>query len=427
MNTIAAVLRLFETAARHPETRFNRVVGRFLEHLPPAGRGAVTRLAYGVLRKEYTIGCLLARYSKRPLARLDEPLPLILKTAIYMLLFSDNTPPYAVVDSAVKCARPSQKGFANAVLRRMAEDRAALRAEIAHSDDLGLRYSASPYLVQQCRRSGDVTAILEYLDREPSFHLRGIGPADLEPLRRRLQRDGIPFVEQEGLNTLEVKELGEILHHGAPPPGCYLQNSGSQAVSLLAAAVARQRVYDACSAPGSKSLTLRSLRPDLTLFAGDLRPGRLRDIQLNLQRLDLPGILPLAADARRPPLAESAVDFVLLDAPCSSSGTLRKNPDLKTRLDEARIAAHSALQRELLAAAASSFPQAVILYAVCSFFPEEGDEVVRTLPPGYESLDVSAELAGWGFSFRRTERGFLLLPSARQNDLFYLSLLRPLC
>ena len=206
--------------------------------------------------------------------------------------------------------------------------------------------------------------------------------------------------------------------------GFYVQNTGSQAVALVAAATAEKTVCDVAAAPGGKSLTLACLRPDLKIWASDVSPQRLRLLEQNIRRLRLDSISPFAADIFSYPQGREAADLVILDAPCTSSGTLRKNPDLKNKIDREMIDKNARQQRLMLASLAERFPAARCLYAVCSFIHEESEGVVEKVAAarGLQSGAVQPLLEKYGFRVKQAE--IRLLSSAfRPEQRFVLYIL----
>jgi 16S rRNA (cytosine967-C5)-methyltransferase len=196
-------------------------------------------------------------------------------------------------------------------------------------------------------------------------------------------------------------------------------------VALVAAALAEKTVCDVAAAPGGKSLTLACLRPDLQILASDVSPQRLRLLEQNVRRLQLENINPFVADVFKYPPGHDTADLVLIDAPCTSSGTMRKNPDLKNKLTSEMIAKNARLQRLMLASLVERFPRARWLYAVCSFIHEEGEGIVTRVARarGLRPVEFTSRLEGYGFRINKTDFGCYLLPSELNNDLFYVSVL----
>jgi 16S rRNA (cytosine967-C5)-methyltransferase len=200
------------------------------------------------------------------------------------------------------------------------------------------------------------------------------------------------------------------------------QDQASQAVAAAMAARPGERVLDVAAAPGGKATAMAEAMDDEgTVLASDLRLGRARRVLAAARRLGLSSVQTVVADARAMPTHLVGFDRVLVDAPCSGLGVLRRRPEARWRLDPADIDRLAALQRELLAAAAGvTRPGGVLGYCVCTLTATETIDVDRwaeTALPGFTALD------GPGPPWRPHGRGALLLPSDAGTDGMYLLLL----
>ncbi len=291
----AAVLRDYY---QEPQTNLRMLLARFLRDYAGDDKNALTRTVYGVVRKdialEHVIGLFLKNKSQKP----SLPTHVLLKIAVFLLLFSDSYPEYAVVNEAVNAAAAKEKPFVNAVLRQLLRRKGEIRERLGATDDPGLRYALSPLLLAGLRRLGAAEEPdLEYLDREPVFHLRfNPGCMTMDQARQALEAAGIPCRELPRLDCFETSAAGQVLEKPEQLGNFYVQNTGSQAVALIAAARADKEVCDVAAAPGGKSLTLACLRPELKIWASDVSPQRLRLLEQNIRRLRLGGIFPFTAD-----------------------------------------------------------------------------------------------------------------------------------
>jgi 16S rRNA (cytosine967-C5)-methyltransferase len=248
----------------------------------------------------------------------------------------------------------------------------------------------------------------------------------VEQARKLLQKNEIPFREIPALGCFETTSAVLAANKLDGLPGFYLQNTGSQAVALLAAAYAKKTVCDVTAAPGGKSMTLACLRPDLTIHASDIHEGRLRLLQNNLARLALKNIQAFTADIFNYPPGRETADLVILDAPCSSSGTLRKNPDLKSKIGKNMIKKNANCQQWMLERVFAIFPRATVIYAVCSFIHEESEGLVEKVAAklNLQAAAIAPLLEKYAFRVEAKKFGCYLLPSALNNDLFYIALLK---
>jgi 16S rRNA (cytosine967-C5)-methyltransferase len=412
---------------RDPQANLKLLLERSLRSLRSGEPDEISRTVYGTARKLLAVEEVIARLSARPLHSLDDRTVVPLQVGLFLLLFSDSYPDYAVVNETVQSAPARSRSFVNALLRGAARRRAAWRADLAGHADLSVRHAVAPLLVQELSRlSKDPDADLAYLDREPQFHLRPRPGCDTPEVARQLLAGGVEFRALPLPGCLETAQAGRVRALMAGGLPVYFQNSGSQLVSFVAAESARADVWDLAAAPGSKTLTLAGLKPGLRLLASDLRPERLRMLRSSLAGLPQTTVRLFAADAARPPLRSSFAGLILADLPCTSSGTLRKNPDLKSRLTPERVAANRARQETILSALLVRYPRAAILYSVCSFLAAETEELLSGLrdrfPCRSEPLAPLAERAG--FTVRPGDHGCYLMPGEMNNDMFYISLLR---
>jgi 16S rRNA (cytosine967-C5)-methyltransferase len=412
INPAAEVLREY---FQEPQTNLRMLLTRFLQNYPGSDKNALTRTVYGVVRKdialEHVIGLFLKNRKQAP------PLPthVLLKIAVFLLLYSDSYPEYAVVNEAVNAAASKEKPFVNAVLRQLLRRKQEIMELLDRPDNPVLKYAIAPRLLAGLRQiSAGTESDLKYLDREPAFHLRfNPGHMTMEQARQTLAAAGIPCRELPQLDSFETAAAGQVLEKPEQLGGFYVQNTGSQAVALVAASWSDKTVCDVAAAPGGKSLTLACLRPDLEIWASDIR------------RLGLKNISSFTADIFKYPAGREAADLVILDAPCTSSGTLRKNPDLKNKIGPELVQANARQQQLMLSSLAVRFSRSRLLYAVCSFLSEESEEVVEKVASarGLRPVAISPLLEKYGFRLKMTKFGCYLLPSDLNNDLFYISLL----
>jgi 16S rRNA (cytosine967-C5)-methyltransferase len=349
-------------------------------------RALALDLATGVLRWRSALDATLEAASTRPIARLDPDVLDILRLAVYQLRYRDRLPAHAVVSDAVALTRlanlTSAAGFVNAVLRRVAAgtgaiplDDAALAAAgleaiaigLAHPDWLVARWTA---------RLGVDTAIAWMrFDNQPApLTLRVLAAAEpREVVADRLAATGVTVAPARWSRSGLVVADGNPLD--GDTSGFIVQDEASQLVGDFAAAWPSRRRLDVCAAPGGKTLAL-SADPDALVVAGDRRPRRLRLLRDTLARAGAARVPIVQHDAAGPLPYRDVFDLVLVDAPCSGLGTLRREPDLKWRRLESELAPMAALQGRMLAHAARAVaPAGVLVYATCSSEPDENDAV----------------------------------------------------
>ncbi len=429
MNFIVPAASILVDYFREPQTNLRMLLTRFLREYTGADKNALTRTVYGVVRKEIALEHVIGLFLKNKRQKPPLPTLVLLKIAVFLLLYSDSYPEYAVVNEAVRAAAKKEKPFVNAVLRQLLRRKQEVRDMLDSPGNPGLKYALSQRLMAGLRQIGAAgESDLEYLDCEPAFHLR-FNPRQMSmnQARQALAAAGIPCREFPQLNCFETTAAGQVLEKLERLGGFYIQNTGSQAVALVAAAKAEKTVCDVAAAPGGKSLTLGCLRPDLKILASDISSQRLHLLEQNIRRLHMSNISLFTADIFQYPDGHCQADLVVLDAPCTSCGTLRKNPDLKNKIGPEQVQTNSRQQKLMLASLAERFPRARLLYAVCSFLREEGEEVVEkaAMTRSLRPAPVAPLLEKYGFRLKKEKFGCYLLPSDLNNDLFYISLLEP--
>jgi 16S rRNA (cytosine967-C5)-methyltransferase len=431
-----AVLKRYD---KEPGKNLKLIVARELEQgtgsaLDTPGRKAVTRTVYGVIRNEELLLYALQKVSHRKLSKIQAPVLQLLKTAAYLLLFSRSYPAYAVVNEVVACAGAKTKGFVNAVLRRLAKQEQSLLTELEAINDPGIKYSISNLLIENLKCiSTDLDQDLDYLDREPLFHLRvNSRKVSADRAGGLLAEKGIEYRELKAFHSFQVKEVGNVLDEMKDTHWFYVQNTASQLISIIAARYGRRSVLDCCAAPGTKSVTLALLNPGLTVCANDIHPGRARLVGDFVSRIGLAKVHTVVSDINAFSF-KTGFDFILVDAPCTSSGTLRKNPDLKRKIDRDRIARSARDQLKIMKILTTCGLTAGshILYSVCSFIEAETEGIMeqaftrRPVDNSFETVNLEPLCREYGFRYKTGTYGTYLLPDPQlNNDLFYFSLLR---
>jgi 16S rRNA (cytosine967-C5)-methyltransferase len=350
--------------------------------LEESDRRLAQELSYGVLRLrgrlDYVIDAVVAGGAER----LEPEVLDILRLGAYQLLELDRVPPYAAVSEAVEAAkRASGKGaagLANAVLRRLSEGSwdsfGFPRAEVDPLGYLTVWGSHPRWLVERWLGRWsfeDVERLVSYNNRRPGVFLSVIGPREsaLETLRAGgVEADPVP-----GAAT-SVRIEPRALMAALDRVQAVVQDPGAAAVVEYMALDPGSKVVDLCAAPGGKAALLSGRGHDVWAF--DVSAARLARLLENRTRLGLSRLHVARADARRPPLAQAGV--VLLDVPCSGTGTLGRHPDGRWRIQADGLAALVALQRCLLDGAAEVVgPGGLLVYATCSLESEENEEQVK--------------------------------------------------
>jgi 16S rRNA (cytosine967-C5)-methyltransferase len=341
-------------------------------------------LLYGMLRRRAWIDAHLDARVRGGIARLDGDLLDLLRLGAAQLLYMESVPAYAAIAQSVELAKQRHgmgaSKLANAVLRRLdrehetlslptpAEMPGALALSGSHPRWLVARW-LERFGVDETRRLLDANNREAPLIARPYHVVREQLEAMLETAGIRV--DDAPIVRDSILLSSPVSSLTEL---GAFRQGLFhIQDPASTLVAQYACVPTGAVVADVCAAPGGKSIELS--RTASTVFASDSSFARLQRVLDNAHRLEIPTLAAYVADARHP--AIRPVDLVLVDAPCTGTGTFRRHPDARWRLKVSDIAVMAALQRSILRAAASVVrPGGLLVYGTCSLEPEENDEQI---------------------------------------------------
>jgi len=377
----------------------------------------------GVLRWQRLLDHVLAHFSRRPLARLDPEVRAVLRLGLCEQA-EIGLPAAVAVDGAVRLIRElghgSATGLVNAVLRRATAAWQELTAD--QPDDL--QWSHPQWLAERWR-----ARLGEDLARSTMAAAQQPAPVWVwfaDPgTRGRLEGEGValrPHPWCPGAWTAR-EEIGPVLV-AVGRREAYVQDPSSQLVAHVGARLAGvdDGFVDLCAAPGGKAALMVRLHPWRCALALDLRPFRLR--LLGPLAVRLGGPLMAAADAARPPLKERTWELVVLDAPCSGTGTLRRHPELKWRLTRQAIDELAGAQERLVSAAIELVaPDGVLLYATCSLEAEENEAHFERLPEGFTAEPLASVLPN-EVAAVPTAAGGVRLPTSRDGDGFTLHALR---
>jgi 16S rRNA (cytosine967-C5)-methyltransferase len=330
--------------------------------LSPADHGLLTELVMGVLRWRGALDEQIAEHSTQQLVRLDKEVLTALRLGTYQLLFLDRVPTHAVVNESVEVVKQARKrsaaGMVNAVLRKI--DKAPhKRTDTSHPE----------WLVERWRETygSDVALkICDYNNSAPQQTIRV--PTWME----ELQTNGIRLEPGSLLANAFTVTAGDIIQsRDFRERRLNIQDEASQLVALLVGK--GEAILDCCAAPGGKTRILAEQNPDSVVVAMELHPHR---AALLRKLVPADNVYVVAADARHFPL-DKKFERVLVDAPCSGTGTLARNPEIKWRLKPEDISRLQAYQLEILSSAMNHVaPRGRIIYSTCSLEPEENEEVV---------------------------------------------------
>jgi 16S rRNA (cytosine967-C5)-methyltransferase len=388
-------------------------------------------LIYGMLRRRGWIDHALISRVRGGLARLDGDLADLIRLGAYQLLEMGSVPAYAAIAQTVELAKQRHglgaSKLVNAVLRRLDRERSTLGADLPTDpvDALATEFSHPRWLVARwAQRWGpeQTRALLEANNREAPVIVRPWGLVR-EQLEAMLETAGL-HVADAPLADDAIRVVGSVNLVELPAFAqgyCFVQDPAATMVTRYAAIPAGGTVADLCSAPGGKSVEL-ARRADLVVSA-DLSVSRLGRLRATKQRLELENVAPVAFDAKQP--AISPVDAVLVDAPCTGTGTFRRHPDARWRLRTSDLAVTAMIQRDILRSAAQLVkPGGLLIYSTCSLEPEENEVQVDAFLAAHPAWRLEPPPAG-AVPDSTLDHGFLrVLPHVHGADGAFAARLR---
>jgi 16S rRNA (cytosine967-C5)-methyltransferase len=383
--------------------------------LSTADHGLATELVMGVLRWQSLLDSQLAKASSQKLQRLDAEVLAALRLGLYQLRFLSRIPARAAIFESVELVKAARKSsaapFVNAILRKLASGARETTA------DEGTIAGTSKGIFTALQSSADPASLAENASHPEWLVARWVEFYGLEAARQICahdqyapkttihiqdgQRDSEVIDELTGagirlapgalLSSARTVLSGDIARTGAYLEGrISIQDEASQLVALLVGA--GKTILDCCGAPGGKTALLASRNPHSTVVASELHPHRVRLMRSLVRQ---PNVRVLAADARQMPFSMS-FDRILADVPCSGTGTLSRNPEIKWRLTAADLADLQARQIAILKSALAQLAKGGrLVYSTCSLEPEENEQVVEAAlagAPGFALTDCETEL-----------------------------------
>lgn len=403
----------------------NEALEQVYDTLSPQDRGLLTELVYGVLRHRNRLDWVLGQFCKESVDRLSPTVKNILRLGAYQLLFLDKIPSHAAVDEAVRLTKGKDarglSGFVNAVLRSIDRGRQAITYPDPSGDrvqHLSIFYSHPEWMIRRWlqRYGPEQTSVICQANNEiPPVTLRVNTPLTTrEELWADLKNQGLE-VEPCAVSPLGLKvKDGAVLHTSAYQKGWfYIQDEAAQLVVVALDPKPGEVILDACAAPGGKTTHMaQNMANQGRIIALDIQEQRLERIRQNCQRLGVRIVETRLGDARKSATLFKDLQFdrILIDAPCSGQGVLRRNPEGKWAKTEDLIPHYAKLQSEILEAVSPRLKEGgVLVYSTCSIEPEENERVVEAFVrqhPEYRVQDLHADFPASVFSLI-TRQGFL--------------------
>ena len=384
-------------------------------------------ICFGVCRHYYRLQAIADRLiTKRPKA-LDVWVSMLI--GLYQLHYL-RIPDYAVVKETValveQLKKPWAKGLVNAVLRTFCREQDALL--LALNDDPAFLYNHPKWLIKRLRRDwpNDWQAIMQANDTHAPMSLRvNCQHTTANAYMTRLKEAGIDAHKLQyatlGIGLTSPCEVHDL--PGFAAGDVSVQDEAAQLAVTLLDLKPGLRLLDACCAPGGKTCHILETQPELAqCVALDVDNKRLARVRDNLNRLQLQAHL-MQGDALQPQTWWDGVlfDRILLDAPCSATGVIRRHPDIKLLRKPADIAAITAVQHDLLHTLWPLLaPGGIMVYATCSIMPEENEQQIAQFIATHSDCQSLASEQPWG---RPTGHGWQILPGENNMDGFFYSVL----
>ena len=359
--------------------------------LVPVDRALCHELVLGVLRWQLYLDKIVEHFAKRRIESLDPAVRIALRLGLYQLRFLTRIPASAAVNESVSLVRlarlSSASGFANAVLRRaIREANYDPAADVTDPlEQIAIQTSHPRWLIERWARSfgveeAEAFARANNLVPPTAFRVVRVRANEAEVLSRLTLAGATVEPSRVAAGAWRVSGATSLVRELSAEGQIYLQDEASQLVAEVLDVKLGERALDLCAAPGGKTTLMADRAEDNALIvAADLSSTRMDTVVAATNLQGLKSIKPLLLDAgQKLPFASNAFDKVLLDAPCSGTGTLRRNPEIRWRLSEDDIGAFAENQKIFLAHAAEAVkPGGGLVYSTCSVERDENEEVIE--------------------------------------------------
>lgn len=394
---------------------------RQVDALSPQDRSLATTLVLGTLRWQMKLDSSIRPSLSRPDAKLPPAVETALRLGAFQLLYLDRIPAYAAINDSVELAKQAGEAHAarmvNAVLRKLARlPRASESSEPQDAIEIAAAYAHPLWLIERWASFYGVAAAqaICHFDQEPastSIRLLDLGA------ERDIAEESIQLAPGEFLTSARRVVSGDIVRSKAFREGrIRIQDEGSQLIAELAGS--GSRILDTCAAPGGKTAILAERNPEATITTWDISKRRLdamrREFAPDAERITFE-----VRDATTATL-EPEYDLILCDVPCTGTGTIGRNPEIRFRVNQDEIARQHQRQVKILSAALVGLaPGGRLLYSTCSLEPEENEAVVTqciAVKPGFALRPLDGAVQSLAAKGILTGQGAELLPlSARKN------------
>nr|WP_075184736.1 16S rRNA (cytosine(967)-C(5))-methyltransferase RsmB [Teredinibacter haidensis] len=396
-----------------------------LEKVDAKDRGLFQQLCFGTLRQYYQLQAIANQLLDKPLRSKDCDVSVLILLGLFQILHL-RTPDHAAISETVNASRKLKKPWAskliNGLLRNFLRNRSDIESQLAKNPEY--TFSHPQWFIDKLVKSWPehYQAILQSNNQQPPVCLRvNQQQTDREQYLQQLRE--LPIAAEPlatnstGIRLLESADIRSL--PGFTQGHFSVQDEAAQLAAELLNLQPQQRVLDACAAPGGKSCHILEREPALKeLLCVDLEATRMERVKQNLQRLQLSASLKVA-DVGKLKIWWDGVPFdrILLDAPCSATGVIRRHPDIKLLRRESDLAKLGALQLELLKTLWQTLlPGGELVYATCSVLPDENESIIQQFLKQQPDAQHQTINATWGLG---RPFGRQLFPQAGGHDGFY--------
>ena len=408
-------------------------------------RALFNALLYGVLRWRNRLDYIISHFSNIPLKKIEPDVLNILRLGLFQIIYLDRIPDSATVNTSVELSRKigtsRAAGFVNALLRKAAANHGGVVFPTLKNDPVAFfstEHSLPDWLIrrwQQRYTPQTLTALCETINTIPPITIRtNTLKATRQQLMRSLQ-DDIEHIAPapDAPDAITMNKLKRSIPDlPAFKNGWFqVQDEAAQLVSLLLNPQPQESVLDACAGLGGKTAHLAQLMQNRgNITAMDKDKKKLQQLDEEMQRLGISIVHTTCHDLNFPldPKQQGYFDRLLLDAPCSGLGVLRRNPDIKWKSSEAGLRRHGGVQKRFLENLAPLVkPNGILVYAVCSIEPEENEVVIATFLKKHPEFVIDKSLGKLTetlHSLVEPESGFKTLPLLNHMDGFYFARLK---
>jgi len=385
-----------------------RSLSRAMETVPPAlsdDRGLIQEMCYGVMRKYFSLSAIVTSLLKKPLKEKDADVQALLLLGLYQLLHM-RVPDHAAVSETVAATavlkKPWARGMVNGVLRNFQRQQESLVTQAEASEEG--RWSHPQWVIDALREAWpkEWQAVLEANNQRPPMCLRiNAAKVSIGDYLQLLKKEEVGASSSEFTATAICLEQPQdvTLLPGFAEGWVSVQDEAAQQAAGLMALQAGQRVLDVCAAPGGKTAHMLELA-EVEMVAVDVDAARLQRVEENLQRLSKTAEC-IVGDASKPEAwwDSQPFDRILLDAPCSATGVIRRHPDIKLLRRETDIDALVELQAQILDAIWPLLkPGGMLVYATCSILPQENARQVAAFLQRQKDARLKTINVQWGMA-----------------------------